>query len=124
MPPRRGFTLVEVLVALVICAMGVLALAAEIARLTRALGFLRHAIVVSAAATNRLEALRAGACRTRVDGSEAVYVGDREVATLTWTWGPAGDSIYRVRLIAAARLPAATLRAAPDTIATAVLCRP
>ena len=117
-----GFTLIEVLVALVVFALGVLGLAAETAALTRLLARARRAARVTAAATTRLERLRAGACVVRQDGTETLSRGSATLATLEWTWSGAGDSSYRVRVVAYPG-PQAGLRARPESLSAVLACR-
>ena len=59
---RNGFTLIEVLIALVIFAFGMLALAATSAVAARDLAEANHRMRAQAIASNRVEQLRAGAC--------------------------------------------------------------
>lgn len=59
---RDGFTLIEVLIALVIFEFGMLALAATSAVAARDLAEANHRMRAQAIASNRVEQLRAGAC--------------------------------------------------------------
>lgn len=121
----HGFTIVEVLVALVVFALGVLGMAAETAALTRLVARGRRAAAVTSAAAGRLERLRAGACVARQDGTESLSRGSATLATLRWAWSlaPPGDSSYRVELIAT---PAPSTRplAAAETLRAEVSCDP
>ena len=123
MAPSRGFTLVEVLVALIVFAVGALGLAAETAALTRALAGAQRAAFVSSAAAARLERLRAAACGTRVDGTETVQRERTTLALLQWTWSSPGDSTYRVRLVTTPAEAAARRLAVPDTLTAQIPCR-
>jgi type IV pilus modification protein PilV len=60
---RRGFTLIEVLIALVIFEFGMLALAATSAVAARDLAEANHRIRAQTIASNRVEQLRAHACQ-------------------------------------------------------------
>ena len=113
----RGFTLVEVLVALLVFAVGALGLAAETAALTRLAARSRRAVRVSLAAAARLERLQLGACDARTNGTELVMYGSSALAALHWSWSQAGTG-YEVRLVTAPgpltmgpAAPAETLRA-------------
>jgi prepilin-type N-terminal cleavage/methylation domain-containing protein len=118
-----GVTLVEVLVALLVFAVGALGLAAETAALTRLVARARRAVRVSAAAAMRLERLQAGACNTRTNGTELVMQGGSALAALHWSWGRAGTG-YEVRLVAVPG-PLTMGPAAPaETLRAVVSCEP
>jgi prepilin-type N-terminal cleavage/methylation domain-containing protein len=122
MSRANGFTVIEVLVALVIFALGVLGLAAETAALTHLVARTRRAAAVAEATSARLERLRGAACARRRDGTEPVRQGSAALAELQWTWTDAGDSVYRVRLVAHPD-PAARALAAPETAQAVFPCR-
>jgi prepilin-type N-terminal cleavage/methylation domain-containing protein len=123
MTAARGFTVVEVLVALIVFAVGILGFAAETASLTRALARTRRAAIASIAASARLERLRLTACDMPVDGAEPVLHHRTQVARLEWTWGRGVDSTARVRLVTVPSGPAARPLVRPDTITAAFPCR-
>lgn len=107
----------EVLVALLVFAVGALGLAAETAALTRLAARSRRAVRVSLAAAVRLERLQLGACDARTNGTELVMYGGSALAALHWSWSRAGRG-YEVRLVTAPgpltmgpAAPAETLRA-------------
>lgn len=122
-PPPAGFTLVEVLVALVVFAVGVLGLTAEAASLTRTLARARRTEEVTAAAASRLERLRAGACTARSDGRAPVVLGAATIADLVWQWSTTGDSIYALRLVVTPAPVPAPQRLSAETLVTVIACR-
>jgi prepilin-type N-terminal cleavage/methylation domain-containing protein len=123
MSGARGFTLIEVLVAMVVFSVGLLGLAAGMAGLTRHLARARHAALVATAAASRLERLRAAACRLRTDGSEIVQRGGVRLALLAWIWTDQGDSTYRVRLVTTSAVSFARPLVRRDTLWLVVPCR-
>ncbi|MGH7612799.1 MAG: type IV pilus modification PilV family protein [Gemmatimonadales bacterium] len=123
MGAARGFTVVEVLVALIVFAVGILGLAAETASLTRALARSRRAAIVSAAAATRLERLRVVACDAPADGTEPVSRNRTQLARLEWTWGAGVDSTARVRLVTVPSGPTAHPLVRPDTLTATFSCR-
>ena len=129
MAPHRGFTLAEVLVALVLLAVGLLTLAGETGRLVRQLGRADRSRRVSEAAARRMERLRAEGCVARVAGAEEVGFGGKgggaSLATLAWEWSTIADSAYAARLVTVP-VPEAALVPSfgrPSTLLTAVDCR-
>ena len=71
LPPReRGFTLVELMVAMIIFVIGLLALASTTAVTTRHMGGGAQMARAASAAQTRFERLRAEACETITDGSD------------------------------------------------------
>lgn len=115
--------MVEVLVALIVFAVGILGFAAETASLTRALAQTRRAAIASAAATARLERLRLTACDMPADGGEPVLHHRTQLARLEWTWTVTGDSTPHVRLVTVPAGPAARPLVRPDTLTARFSCR-
>lgn len=121
MKPSTGFTLLEVLVALVILTFGLLGLIAQTATLVRALARVRRAETITTAAAARLEQLRATGCVARADGNEVVRHGG-DIAQIDWSWSTDPDSARRLRLIVTPR--ATPQPALPTETLTMVLpCR-
>ena len=77
---RAGFTLVELLVALMVFAVGMLGLAATAGSVTRMMGGAKRQTIAAAVAQSRLEKIRSSPCASLVSGSDTV----RGIAS-TWT---------------------------------------
>jgi type IV pilus modification protein PilV len=77
---RAGFTLVELLVAMMVFAVGMLALAATAASVTRMMGGAKRQTLAATVAQSRLEKLRSSPCASLTSGSETV-----RGITNTWT---------------------------------------
>ena len=116
---ESGTTLVEIVVALLVFAVGLLGLAAQTAVVTRAFALARRTAAATTAAATRLERLRAEACRSRTSGAEPVAPGGRPVAELRWDWSTVPESTYRARLIVAPAVPPGR----PDTLTATIDCR-
>ena len=69
---RAGFTLVELLVALMIFAVGMLGLAATAGSVTRMMGGARRQTIAAQVAQSRIEKLRASPCTALTGGTETV----------------------------------------------------
>ena len=98
MPCRRlratgGFTVIEILVALVVFTVGVLALAGSAARVTRVMTSGRRDLAAAAWASARIESLHGRGCQAVVSGEES-----REGMTFRWTVSDLDARSRRVRL--------------------------
>ncbi|HTR21861.1 MAG TPA: prepilin-type N-terminal cleavage/methylation domain-containing protein [Gemmatimonadales bacterium] len=113
-----GCTLVEVMVALFVFAVGLLGLAAEAGLLTRQLGATRRFSYATSSVAARLEALRATACRSPTNGAERVSRGSATLAELRWDWTGPADSIIQARVVLA---PTVAPRR-PDTLTATASC--
>ena len=69
---RKGFTLVELLVALMVFAVGMLGLAATAGSVTRMMGGARRQTIAATVAQSRLERIRSSPCASLVSGSDTV----------------------------------------------------
>ena len=78
--PRAGFTIVELLVAMMVFGIGVLGLAATTATVTRLMGSASRNTLAATVAQSRIEKLRGTACASLAGGSEKV-----RGITSTWT---------------------------------------
>ena len=83
---ERGFTIVEVIIAIVVLTVGLLGLVTTAALVTRMIGQGQRSAVAATFASQRLERLRVTACDAaqRTDGSETLTRGGVPVATNTW----------------------------------------
>jgi len=85
MKGERGFTIVEILVAIMILTVGVLGLVTTAGLVTRMIGQGQRFTVASALANERIELLRAAGCPATGTGSET-----RGAYTIAWTVGDLG----------------------------------
>lgn len=77
---RAGFTLVELLVAMMVFAVGMLGLAATAGSVTRMMGGAKRQTLAATVAQSRLEKIRSSPCASLVSGNETV-----RGITNTWT---------------------------------------
>ncbi len=98
-PPRAGFTLVEVLVAVLILAVGLSALAGAAAITTRTVGESTRHTRATALGAGRSEILLTGSCRSAGSGSDT-----RDGLTVEWTTGPGTQSTTLRWIVTVARV--------------------
>ncbi|HJQ65530.1 MAG TPA: prepilin-type N-terminal cleavage/methylation domain-containing protein [Gemmatimonadales bacterium] len=119
---RDGFTLVEMMIAMIILSIGLLGLASTMAMSTRMIGRGQRSTAAAAFASQRLERSRMAACISsqRQPGSETMTRGGTWVAINTWAFSDAGNNTYRVRVVTTAKTIKNRVRT--DTLETAVTC--
>ena len=111
----RGFTLLEVLVALIILSVGLLAFAAAAARTTRLISDGRRIERAALAAWSELEGLRKGGCPEPGSGA-----GTRGAFDVTWAvWAGPGGASRRLQVVVRARGGAA---GGEHSLSTVVAC--
>ena len=96
----RGFTIVEVLVAIVVLSVGLLALLGTSALTTRMIGRGQRSAVASNFSVQRLERLRANACLVRANGADTLSRSGNWLAINSWTWSSLGSQGWKVTLTA------------------------
>ena len=88
--PRRGFTTVEIVVAIVVLSIGLLGLVSSAAMVTRMIGQGRRYSQTAALANQELEVLRAGGCAAMAPGTDATGRTIR-----SWTVTPINAGVGR-----------------------------
>lgn len=97
---QRGFTLVEVIIAIVVLTVGLLGLVTTAALVTRMIARGQRSAIAATYAGQRMEQLRVTGCTTQASGSEDFYRGGTRVARNTWSFTSAGNSTWRVEVVA------------------------
>lgn len=96
---RRGFTIVEVVVAMMIMTIAVLALASTNGLVSKMMITGHNAEMASAFATRRMEQLRRSGCAARADAADTLYRGASTWAAVNnWVWTDAGRSTWRIKM--------------------------
>jgi Tfp pilus assembly protein PilV len=119
---ERGFTVAEVVVAVVVLTVGLLALAGSFARVSRMIGAGRHATLAAMAAGGRLAWLHRVAHSTSPPCASPEWRSDSAVSAgvmETWRVLDAAGTARRVELVVRHRTAGGP---AADTVITAVLC--
>jgi prepilin-type N-terminal cleavage/methylation domain-containing protein len=124
MSDRRGFTLVEVLVAVVILAIGMMALAASTGAITRTLFVGRKATQAAQVANLAMDRLRAASSSTSpgctsVNFASSASASTQQGVTLTWVV-PASGLLRTVRVMV--NYPIGRGLTKTDTLASSVAC--
>lgn len=118
--PRCGLTLVELMVAVVLFVVGLLALLSTTAAVTRMLARGRHATQAAIFATQRLERLRVTACESQAAGAEVRSVAGVPIDSLTWRFVDAGNQHWRIVLRTSSRTARGAWRR--DSLETEISC--
>lgn len=134
---RAGFTIVELVVAVMVLTVGLLAMLGSSALDSRAIMRERNIDLASIYASRRLELLRVNGCRHPVDSTEMFLSGGDSLATNSWTFTVTRDPFsnvdgYRLRLVSRYfKAPAGTYGDArarnlitrrSDTLEAAIIC--
>lgn len=124
---ERGFTIIEVIIAIIVLTAGILALGGTSALVTRMVARANRAALAASFAAERMELLRPQGCIARNNGSDTLYRGSQWLAYNTWTWstlpirtGNGGNAAYGVRVVSVFKGGRNKLRT--DTLETEVLC--
>ncbi len=97
---RRGFTVVEVLVAMMVMTIAVLALASSSGLTAKMMRRGHNAEMASAFAMQRMDQLKMTGCTARTDGKDTLYRGGSVPAAInSWVWSNGvRPSSYRIRM--------------------------
>ncbi|OLC47133.1 MAG: hypothetical protein DMD37_01900 [Gemmatimonadetes bacterium] len=97
---QSGFTIIEIIIAIMVLTVGLLALVTTAALVTRMIARGQRSAVASMFASQRAEQLRPAACipAQRVNGSDTLWRGTNWVAYNTWTFVDEGNLYYRIRV--------------------------
>ena len=113
---ERGFTVIEVMVAVIVLTIGVLGLVGSAALVTRMIGRGNRAAKASIMAQQRIEILRGTRCASLASGADTVRQYVR-----TWTVTPVGNAR---RIQVRVRYPTTATQTRTDTTVTTIDCTP
>lgn len=119
---QRGFTLVEIIIAIVVLTVGLLGLVSTAALVTRMIARGQRSAVASTFAAQRMELLRPAACiaAQRTNGTDTLMRGSTWVAINNWTWTDQGNQYYRARIVTTYKTVKNRVRT--DTLEVGVPC--
>lgn len=96
---RRGFTVIEVLVAMMVMTIAVLALASSSGLVAKMMTRGHNAEMAASFAARRLDVLRLSGCTSRTNGADTLFRGGSNWAAVNnWVWTDATGSTYRVKV--------------------------
>lgn len=95
---EQGFTVVEVIIAVLVMTVGILALAGGAALTTRMIGRGQRAGAVTMFAAQRLERLRTTACTSQLAGSDTLWRGATAIDIASWRFVQPGANHWRIVL--------------------------
>lgn len=93
-----GFTLVEVIIAIIVLTVGLLGLVTTAALVTRMIGRGQRSAVAAAFAQRMMEDQRLTACTARSNGSRILYRGGTAVGQAVWTWTAPTATTFRLQM--------------------------
>jgi len=119
---RRGFTIIEIIIAIIVLTVGVLGMVTTAALVTRMIARGQRSAAASAFAARRIERMRVAACDNaqRLDGSDTRYRGSTWVAFNNWTFTNLGNLNYRLKVVSTYRTTQNRVR--NDSTETTITC--
>jgi Tfp pilus assembly protein PilV len=128
---RNGFTIIEIIIAILVLTVGILAMVTTAALVTRMIARGQRSGDASAFMARRVERLRAvasgqiaGACATPAPGADTLYRGSNVVAINTWTVTPVVGQLqnFRIKVVSTYRTFKNNVRR--DSMETTFSCDP
>jgi Tfp pilus assembly protein PilV len=118
-----GFTILEIMIAVVILMVGVLGLVMTAGLTTRMMGRANRAQQAAAYASKRMEMMRTAACITgqRNAGVDTLYRGSAMLAYNTWSYTALPSESYRLQVITTWETTKNQMKS--DTLEQGVPCR-
>lgn len=117
-----GFTIIEIIIAIIVLTVGVLGMVTTAALVTRMIARGQRSAEASTFAARRLERMRVAACidAQRVNGSETLSRGSTVVSTNTWTFTDLGNQNYRLKVTSTYKTTQNKMRS--DSTETTISC--
>ncbi len=120
MKQERGFTIVEVIVAVLVLTVGLLGLVTTAGLVTRMIGRGQRSGVSAQYASRRLELLRVSGCTSQAGGSERLMRGSQPLDSLTWRFVDLGNKHWEIVL--RSKYQTALGKWRTDSIGTEISC--
>ena len=119
---RGGFTIVEIIIAILVLTVGLLGLATTAALVTRMIARGQRSSAAAGFAQRRLERLRPGAClpALRVGGTDTLLRGAGWIAINRWAWTDMGNNVWRLTIHTSSKTTRSGVRV--DSTETMIPC--
>jgi len=119
---RKGFTIIEIIIAIVVLTVGVLGMVTTAALVTRMIARGQRSAAATAFAQRRLERMRVAACTAalRVNGTDTLYRGSTWTSINRWTYTDLGNLNYRLKIVSTYRTTQNRVRS--DSTETTITC--
>lgn len=98
MKQEQGFTIVEVIIAILVLTVGLLGLVTTAGLVTRMIGRGQRSGAAAQYASRRLEMLRVSGCTSQASGSERLMRGSEPLDSLSWRFVNLGSNHWEVVL--------------------------
>ncbi len=98
MKQEQGFTIVEVIIAILVLTVGLLGLVTTAGLVTRMIGRGQRSGAAAQYASRRLEMLRVSGCTSQASGSERLMRGSEPLDSLSWRFVNLGSNHWGVVL--------------------------
>lgn len=119
---RRGFTIIEVIIAIIVLTVGILGMVTTAALVTRMIARGQRSADATAFAARRVERMRVAACTPalRVNGQDTLFRGTTWVSINSWTYTDLGNLNYRLKVVATYKTTQNRVRS--DSTETTITC--
>ena len=118
---EAGFTIVEILIAIIVLTVGILGLVTTSALVTRMIARGQRTAVAAEFAAQRFERLRVSGCANQAAGADTLKRGSAWVAINTWTFTDALNSTWRITLTSQYKTQQDKIKT--QTLETSISCR-
>ena len=125
MKNERGFTIVEVVIAIIVLTVGVLGLVTTAALVTRMIGRGQRSGAAAQYMQRRLEMLRATGCTSQASGSEVLMRGSAPVDSISWSytrWSIPNNPASNWQIVVRSKYPTAIGKWRTDSVETQISC--
>ncbi|HMG17704.1 MAG TPA: prepilin-type N-terminal cleavage/methylation domain-containing protein [Gemmatimonadales bacterium] len=119
---QRGFTIIEVIIAIIVLTVGILGMVTTAALVTRMIARGQRSAMATAFAARRLERMRVEACSgvAPANGSDTLYRGSTWVTFNNYTFTNAGNLNWRLKIVTTYRTAQNNVRS--DSSETTIPC--